>query len=169
MTKDNDEWGNIELPGLSDDELYAKNWSKSHRGDSKWSAANSQKNKDMAKDSAWANANAEKNKKLSQDPKWISANKEGKLKRKMLGQQLLANGNEIEFRRLFGIKDQHTESTKKQMSSSAKARWAKSQKPLIAEGVRYESIYTASDALGVHKDTISYRIKSRPNEYYYIT
>lgn len=26
MTKDKDEWGNIELPGLSDEELYSKNW-----------------------------------------------------------------------------------------------------------------------------------------------
>ena len=26
MTQDNDEWGNIELPGLSDKELYGKNW-----------------------------------------------------------------------------------------------------------------------------------------------
>ena len=26
--KDNEEWGNIELPGLSDEELYAKNWNR---------------------------------------------------------------------------------------------------------------------------------------------
>lgn len=26
--KDKDEWGNIELPGLSDEELYSKNWNK---------------------------------------------------------------------------------------------------------------------------------------------
>jgi hypothetical protein len=26
MTKEKDEWGNIELPGLSDSELYNKNW-----------------------------------------------------------------------------------------------------------------------------------------------
>ena len=26
LTKDKDEWGNIELPGLSDEELLTKNW-----------------------------------------------------------------------------------------------------------------------------------------------
>lgn len=26
MTKDDEQWGNIELPGLSDDELFNKNW-----------------------------------------------------------------------------------------------------------------------------------------------
>jgi hypothetical protein len=28
MNKDNEEWGNIELPGLSDEELFAKNWNR---------------------------------------------------------------------------------------------------------------------------------------------
>lgn len=31
MTKDKDEWGNIELPGLSDEELYAKSWNHSRK------------------------------------------------------------------------------------------------------------------------------------------
>lgn len=31
MTKDKDQWGNIELPGLTDEELYSKNWNYSRK------------------------------------------------------------------------------------------------------------------------------------------
>lgn len=76
--------------------------------------------------------------------------------------------SEQERRAYFGTKDQHTKETKKQMSASASERWAKQMQQVMALGVKYQSIYAAGLALGIHKDTVSYRIKTKPKDYYYI-
>jgi hypothetical protein len=78
---------------------------------------------------------------------------------------------EEERRAYFGTVEQHTEETKEQMSASASARWAKTMKRVMAEGVEYENHYAAAEALGIHKDTIIYRIKNKSakwNGWYYI-
>ena len=54
------------------------------------------------------------------------------------------------------------------MSASASERWAKSMKKVSALGNIYESIYAASEALGIHKDTVVYRIKTKPKDYFYV-
>jgi hypothetical protein len=69
--------------------------------------------------------------------------------------------SEEERRAYFGIIEHHSEKTKEQMSESASARWAKKMKRVMADGIEYANIYEASSALGVHKDTIVYRIKAR--------
>jgi len=69
--------------------------------------------------------------------------------------------SEEERRAYFGTVDQHTEKTKEQMSKSASTRWAKQMKKVMADGVVYANIYEASSSLGVHKDTIVYRIKAK--------
>jgi hypothetical protein len=76
--------------------------------------------------------------------------------------------SEEEKRAYFGVKDQHSKKTKKKMSASATERWAKQMKPVMCEGKKYASIYAAGEALCIHKDTVSYRIKTRPKEYFYI-
>ena len=126
------------------------------------------KNRKLAQDPNWLEKNSKKNKKLSRSNDWLQATQSGSNKRKDKGAALIAQGREDEFRKLFGIKDQHTEKTKKKMSESAKQRWAKKMKPLYCEGKKYVNIYAASEALGIHKDTVSYRIKTKPKEYYYI-
>jgi len=75
---------------------------------------------------------------------------------------------EEQRREYFGVKDQHSKKTKEQMSASASLRWAKQMKPVMALGIKYESIYAAGLALGIHKDTVSYRIRTKPKEYYYV-
>lgn len=126
------------------------------------------KNRETTKNPKWIEANAESKKKLATDPKWLEANQKGSNKRKLKGQQLKAEGKIEEHRKLFGVKDQHSKQTKKQMSTSAKNRWSKEMKQVMADNVVYSNIYEAAKALGIHKDTVVYRIKNKPNQYYYI-
>lgn len=79
--------------------------------------------------------------------------------------------SEEERRAYFGYHETHTEETKEQMSESAKQRWAKNMKKVMADGIVYENHYTAAEALGIHKDTVIYRIKAKGNNWnnwYYI-
>jgi hypothetical protein len=79
--------------------------------------------------------------------------------------------SEEERRAYFGYHEHHTKETKKQMSNSAKNRWAKTMKRVMAEGVEYDNHYAAAEALGIHKDTIIYRIKNKSAKWegwYYI-
>lgn len=156
MINDKDEWGNIELPGLSDEELYSKNWNIIAS------------NREKAKDPKWVNATTQASRKKAKDPKWLNATKKGTEKRKEKGQKLLEQNKITEFRQLFGIKDFHLETTKTKMSQSATERWTKSRSKVSALGVIYDSIYSAGLALGIHKDTVVYRIKTKPKEYFYI-
>ena len=72
-----------------------------------------------------------------------------------------AQMSEQERRKYFGAIEQHTEETKQQMKNSAKQRWAKSMKPVWADGIRYENHYVAGEALNIHKDTVVYRIRAK--------
>ena len=126
------------------------------------------KNRDLAQDPKWLATNKKKNQELAKDPEWLAATQKGTDARKAKGAELKAAGKEKEFRDLFGVKDQHSKKTKKQMSASASERWAKSMKKVGALGKTYDSIYAASEALGVHKDTIVYRIKTKPKDYFYV-
>ena len=126
------------------------------------------KNRELAQDPKWLAATTKKNRELAQDPKWLEATQKGTDARKAKGEKLKAEGKEKEFRELFGVKDQHSKKTKKQMSASASERWAKSMKKVSALGNIYESIYAASEALGIHKDTVVYRIKTKPKDYFYV-
>lgn len=72
-----------------------------------------------------------------------------------------AEMSEEERRAYFGVVEQHTEKTKEQMSESASARWAKQMKRVMADGIEYANIYEAAEALGIHKDTVVYRIKAK--------
>lgn len=99
---------------------------------------------------------------------WNKGLEVGKDKWGKTRKQRAAEMSEQQRRAYFGTKDQHTTETKQQMSASASARWAKQMRAVMALGKKYASIYEAGEALGVHKDTISYRIKTKPKEYYYI-
>jgi hypothetical protein len=126
------------------------------------------KNKALAKDPKWLAATTKASQKKAKDPQWLAATQKGTDSRKAKGAELKAAGKEKEYRELFGVKDQHSKKTKKQMSASASERWAKSMKKVGALGKIYDSIYAASEALGVHKDTIVYRIKTKPKDYFYV-
>jgi hypothetical protein len=126
------------------------------------------KNREMAQDPKWLAATTKASQKKAKDPQWLAATQKGTDARKAKGAELKAAGKEKEYRELFGVKDQHSKKTKKQMSASASERWAKSMKKVGALGKTYDNIYAASEALGVHKDTIVYRIKTKPKDYFYV-
>jgi hypothetical protein len=214
MTAKKDNWGNQELPGISNEELFSEDWAKEfkkaerseiikayHRDpifrelwekqnkekvesaswrksvaearrllaeDPEWLEATTKRNQELAKDPQWLEATTKASRKKAKDPKWLEANQQGCESRKAKGAKLKAEGREKEFRELFGVKDQHSKKTKKQMSASASERWAKSMKKVSAMGKIYDNIYAASEDLGIHKDTVVYRIKTRPAEYFYL-
>ena len=126
------------------------------------------KNRELAKDSKWLAKNKKKNQELAKDASWLAATKQGSEKRKSKSLELLSQGRIEEHRKLFGYKEQHSEATKEKMRESSALRWAKTMKKVSALGKIYDSIYTAGEALGVHKDTVVYRIKTKPKEYFYV-
>ena len=92
MNNDNDEWGNIELPGLSDKELYGKNWNKARTEAEKehrrkiskanmsnpdyrkmWDVAQKEGvEKRNAENEEWRDNVAEANRKKYQDPAFLA-------------------------------------------------------------------------------------------------
>ena len=92
---------------------------------------------------------------------WNKGKAVGKDKWGKTRKERAAEMSEEERRAYFGTVEQHTEKTKEQMSESASARWAKQMKRVMANDIEYANIYEASSALGVHKDTVVYRIKNK--------
>ena len=133
-----------------------------------WREATTQSNRQRAKDPNWLAATTEASRRKAQDPNWQQAIRMGNLKRMQKGQELKEQGKIEEFRKLFGIKDQHTEETKTKMSSSAKKRWAKTMRKVSALGKVYDNISAAAQDLGIHKDTVTYRIKTKPQDYFFL-
>lgn len=133
-----------------------------------WIKNVTQKNMELSKDPVWLETNKKKNQKLAKTKEWLDASLAGTEKRKQRGQKLKEQGKEKEYRELFGVKDKHSKETKKKMSESASNRWAKTMKKVWVQGKIYSNIYEAGEKLGIHKDTVLYRIKTRPNEYYFI-
>lgn len=137
-----------------------------NRGE-EWKQNNAKKNQKMAMDPQWLERNTKRNQKKSKDINWLQANKLGSEKRRIKGQNLLQQGNLEEYKKLFGAQPR-SENTKKKMSKSASDRWAKTMRKVYAGNIIYKNLYEAAEALGIHPDTVRYRIKSKPNEYYYI-
>lgn len=170
-----EDWGNISLPHITDEQLHSpranvriNNRRRAQGYDLHWSRNNSAKNRRMAQDPRWILSNAQKNCELAQDPKWLAATQKGTDARRARGAELKAAGKEEEFRALFGVKDRHSQKTKKKMSASASKRWARTQRPVSCEGRIYANKSVAAAALNCHPDTILYRIRTRPQQYHWV-
>lgn len=197
MSLNKDNWGNQSLNGISNEELFSDDWAKAFKKAERsaiikayhsdpifrelWEKRNKEKveseswrkhvaesNQRLAKDPVWLAINKKKNQELAKTKEWLDSTQEGSNKRKTKGQELKSQGKEKEYRELFGVKDSHSKQTKKKMSSSASARWAKTMKKVMAAGKIYSNIYEAGEKLNIHKDTVMYRIKTKPAEYYFI-
>lgn len=65
-------------------------------------------------------------------------------------------------KKYFGTIEQHSQKTIDQMKDSATRRWANHKRPkVIADGVEYKNFLVCAETLGIHKDTVSYRCKSK--------
>jgi len=125
----------------------------------------------LAQDPEWLAATTLASQKKAKDPEWLAANLKGQQKKKARLDDLKQQGRIKEYRALLGVKDQHTEETKLQMSASASARWAKTMPKVHAENTVFDNIYVAAEALGIHKDTVVYRIRAqslRWKDWYFI-
>jgi hypothetical protein len=167
-----EDWGNIQLPHITDEELHStranvriNNRRRAQDPQSRWSKNTRAKNRALAQNPRWILSNAQKNRRMAQDPLWNKKNRMGHIKRKQQGKKLLAEGKIAERRAYFGGVQQHTEKTLRQMSKSAQARWARTQRSVWCEGVQYANIYAAAETLQCHPTTILYRIRTRPQEY----
>ena len=149
---DKDEWGNIELPGLSDEELLGhranviiNNRRRAKGADPNWLAATVAKNKELAKDLEWLAKMDALNKERAADPEsfWNKQNRAGAQRRSEYGKWLKENDPE-EYKRYFGTVDNHTEETIAQMKESATNRW-KDPAQRQAHSMRFK---------GVKKNTI---------------
>jgi hypothetical protein len=77
----NDEWGNISLPGLSDEDLYKTNWNKvaverTKAADPVWQAKNKRSNQIKAQDPEWIAKNKRSNQIKGKDPVWLEKRRE---------------------------------------------------------------------------------------------
>lgn len=189
MTKDN-EWGNIELPGLSDEELFTKNWNRS--------AAQKEKYKSpLYKE------------KYSENPDWIEPLKKKRsesLKTKESSKKIsdglkkryekleerikTSNASKLSYKndplrkekaRNASKKTWSNKDLRKQASESHKKQWEDPNKrkqlsesmksirkyPMMCKGQWFESSQAAADFFGISKDMIGYYRKKYPKEYYY--
>jgi len=75
------EWGNIELPGLTDEELFTKNWTKiaaerAKSQDPEWQKKNKLSNQIKAQDPDWIDKNTRSNQIKGKDPVWLEKRKQ---------------------------------------------------------------------------------------------
>jgi len=176
-------WGNIQLPGMTDEELHAKNWNLVD-------AAKERHNNPIYKEN--------KNKALrekAKDPIWIANQKIGALKRntperkenlKKYREKFLNDPNFIERRR---IRNKNQINDPKYIEALHKGIEKRGQDPnflISLQNARKERLIAekgllkcpvgiflrqknAADALNISVTTLQKRIKQYPNEYYYIS
>lgn len=108
------EWGNIELPGLSDEELFSKDWEKSGRTLEYYSDPKNRKKR------------AEIAKKVRESEEWKSAHKAGVSTveyKELRSQQNKDRWEDLEWRKWY-LLQLNSDEVKEKMKSSAKAREA---------------------------------------------
>lgn len=160
---DKDEWGNIPLPGLSDEELFNTNWNMvaacQERSKTDWLKNNKKSTKDPNRNSKISKTLKSKNLTMSEEKKkYLSDLHKGKL----LSNELKAHLSEIkqgENNPMFGR--HHSDDAKKKMGE-------KNSKAIMTPAGEFQSQTAAAKYYGVKQPDIFYRIKTNPTEYYYL-
>lgn len=115
----NEEWGNIPLPGMTDEELHSKNWNRVDAMKRTWS--NSKFRKKAVNNMKKPKSYYPKNRKCADQVK------------QKISKSLLNQGN----------------------------------KPVIAEGVEYESLKACAEYYGITSSSMSEKVRgNNPNFYY---
>ena len=172
-----DEWGNIELPGLNDDELFKKDWDKSQREKTKWQTSpNSKKRRENIRKGV-VNRNkdpeywekyyaAMKNKDLTQQSERLKEkHKDKKWQAKIIEAALDSRKNKEYWEKYnAGIeKRNQNEEWKKNVGQSAKLRFCK---PVITPWGEFESA-TEFERQCPIKIFFTSKMKQMPHLYYY--
>lgn len=167
--KQDDEWGNIELPGLSDEELFTKNWNvvaanRDKAKDPKWIEAQKEgnavrwldpefrkKNKERYQDPELAEKIRIKNQTLAKDPTWLEKMKSINENKRKDPAHIERHQTAVDIR----TKDPDWQKTVKRKSI---------QTP---DGI-FESRVAAAKFYNVKPPVINFRLKKYPDQYYYI-
>ena len=149
MTNKKDEWGNIEVPGVSDEELYSKNWNK-------------------VRDSA----------KLVKDDNWKKQHREGiKNRTNDTWHKLVSEANKEKARKPE-VREKHLQGLEKRNNSlefkqKQKDNGLKRRKPIQVPWGVFDSRKAAVDygnnnGIGNAMGKIQAGLKTNPTEYFYI-
>jgi hypothetical protein len=174
--KDKDEWGNIELPGLSDEELFSKNWnyiaaSREKAKDPKYLEKLRSAQQKLRNDPTNKEKRLEVGKKVASDPTWQKNQLIAAQKRRETGQYVkMGESNKeraktpewIEANLRGQKKRKDRPDWKEHCLEKAQAKCKPMQTPL---GV-FPSKKSAAETL---KIDISFAMKHKPTLYYYIT
>lgn len=184
MTKDNEQWGNIELPGLSDEELFSKNWNrvagfKERSKNKKWLESMKKLAENRKNDPQWREKMKQLNANRALDPAWIESLHEGINSRGEEWLEKLRIG--VENRKDYDIntdrwndekfRQRHLDSIKQRdpnWSSKNKKAIENKNKPIQTPDGRFDNRKKAAEFYKVKPAAISYRIKTRPKEYFYV-
>lgn len=188
------EWGNIELPGLSDEELHGKNWNhitgmrefwNSDEGKlqrERYSKMTKQANAVRLSDPEYREKQAEisrqiaknpdRNRKLSQSQKEYWNSEQGKKHRSELQQ---SNWEKHYETMAEAIRKSYRETDRGKRVSEAllnsdkcKANGLRQRNKIQTPDGVFNSRKEAAEYYGVHSTTMNTRMKNHPTEYYYI-
>lgn len=164
MTKDKDEWGNIELPGLSDEELFGKNWTRI--------AARQQLSNDPEFRKQHLAGIAKRNNSKSFADSIKQRQFDPSYKQKLL--EGIANRNiDYSFRHTEEYKQKHRKGMQNLKSDPSYMDVRKevgkqnSKRIQTPDGI-FDSRKLAAEHYKVDPAMISYRLKRYPDQYYYL-
>lgn len=160
-----EQWGNIELEGLSDEELLSKNWTRV--------AVALEMNASRVKN-GWYEKNTERFsdpeyiKKLSEAIKNSEAHKKQKQQldelRRTTPRSFEANAKNSASQKGRQV----SEETRRKISQAQTGKETGRSKPVQTPKGRFDKIQDAATAFGVSPESIKYRIKTRPTEYFFL-
>lgn len=176
--KQDDEWGNIELPGLSDEELYSKDWNKVAANLERYSNPEYKKRHQESIQKSWQDKQTRNNRlKFWQD-------EEFKLKIKQQRKEI-GNRPEIKEMRKNKMLELHQDPTFKKNYQKGREKLkngpvsdkviqanqiegAKRRKPIQTPFGKFDGLTIAAKALEIAVGTLQTRMKNYPDQYYYI-
>jgi hypothetical protein len=159
MNTNTEEWGNIELPGLSDEELFKKNWTR---------VAASQEIIKNRESNGWYDKVNNKNKELSKDPNWIKSHSEAS--KKLQSSTDHKNRMKEIYNSESWKESQKEQGEKKRKDPSfKKVVRAIKCKPIVGKDGIFDSRKSVAEFYKVDPTTVSNWLKHKPTEFYYIS
>lgn len=173
-------WGNIELPGLSDEELFRKNWNQigavrdavKRRNKTEWLEKNNERyqdleyrkkhkeaiNKGTAQSKTWKEANLKHIQNISKD--LIRNEKIGKASKDRQSLPEVKAAISARGKAIWADSEY-----KKRRQEQSKAR----RRSVMTPKGQFDDVFLAAEAFGLKVITIYCNIRNKPKDWYYIT
>jgi hypothetical protein len=168
------EWGNIELPGLSDEELFKKNWQQSASQKQRFSKMSeeekiewSNKSKNLWKDLSFKNKMIE----FYSSPEYIEyiTNRNRELATRKDWIEKVEKLNKDKRLDEEHIKRHQTAIDKRTQDPDWKQKQAERSKPMVTPDGIFGSRKEAAEFYQVKTPVMNYYMKKYPTEYFYIS